>query len=73
MCLLSTKDDPMESIKDILDTKPFAAQCFYQRFDDQEHGFLAARGDYNKEDVAKRAGEALDCLASFFKKAMPTA
>jgi hypothetical protein len=68
--MLPTKDDPMESIKEILDTKPYADKCYYQRFDDQEHGFLAARGDYKDEQVAKRAGEALQCLANFFESTM---
>ena len=58
ICLLPTKDDPMEDVQQIMEKKDVASKCFFKRYDDQVHGFLAARGDFKDEQVAKRAGEA---------------
>lgn len=71
VCVISTAEDPLEDIKAILDTKPFAAQCKYQRFDDQVHGFMAARGDYSNAEVAEAAGKGIGILADFFCACMP--
>jgi protein XRP2 len=57
----------MEEVKEVTDKKPFASKCFYQRFDDQVHGFLGARGNYKDATVASRAGEAVELIANFAK------
>lgn len=71
VCIISTAEDPLEAPKAILDTKPFADQCKYQRYDDQVHGFMAARGDYSKPEVAEAAGKGIRILADFFSTCMP--
>lgn len=70
MCFLPAKGDPMEDAKAELDKKPFADQCVYRRFDDQEHGFMAARGDWSDAKVAAAAGEGIELLGGFFDKLM---
>ncbi|KAK3249694.1 hypothetical protein CYMTET_40886 [Cymbomonas tetramitiformis] len=70
LIVLPAEGDPMESVKEVLDTKPFASKCVYKRFDDQIHGFVAARGDWTKPEVAAAAGEAIGLLANFFNANM---
>lgn len=71
VCILPTKDDPMEDIKAVLDKDAaIGPKCFYRRYDDQEHGFLAARGDYKDPKVAEAAGKALEDLTGFFNANM---
>ncbi|PNW72164.1 hypothetical protein CHLRE_16g679750v5 [Chlamydomonas reinhardtii] len=57
-------------IKKILDRRPYGSKCVYQRFDDQTHGFVAARGDWTKPEVAAAAGKAIGIMADFLKHAM---
>jgi dienelactone hydrolase len=71
VCVLAADGDPMESVKEVLDTKPFADKCFYKRFHGQVHGFMAARGDFEKPEVAKAAAEGVQRLANFFDACMP--
>jgi dienelactone hydrolase len=71
VCVLAADGDPMESVKEVLDAKPFADKCFYRRFDGQVHGFMAARGDFEKPEVAKAAADGVQCLADFFSACMP--
>lgn len=71
VCIISTAEDPLEAPKAILDTKSFADKCRYQRFDDQVHGFMAARGDYSNPEVAAAAGKGIGILADFFSLCMP--
>jgi dienelactone hydrolase len=66
--MLPAKGDPMEALKEVFDEKPYAAKCVYRRFDDQTHGFCAARGDWTKPEVAAAATEAIDLLSAFFDK-----
>lgn len=49
-----------------LASKAFADKCVYKRFEDQTHGFCAARGDWAQPDVAAAATEAIGMLSSFF-------
>lgn len=42
-------------------------RCVYQRFDDQTHGFCAARGDWSQPSVAAAATKAIGILTDFFK------
>lgn len=65
--LLSAKGDPMESVKAVTDTLPIGSKCVFQRFDDMEHGFLAARGQWTDAKIAARATEAIDIFVSFLK------
>eukprot|EP00892_Ulva_mutabilis_P003395 jgi/Ulvmu1/1427/UM011_0156.1 len=71
VCIISTAEDPLETPKAVLDTKSFAGKCKYQRFGDQVHGFMAARGDYSKPEVAAAAGKGIGVLADFFSACMP--
>ncbi|KAF5832399.1 hypothetical protein DUNSADRAFT_11731 [Dunaliella salina] len=68
VALLPAKGDPMESLKEVLDTKPFASSCLYHRFDNQQHGFIAARGDWSKPEVSSEASKAVGMLAQFMQK-----
>jgi hypothetical protein len=70
VCILPAQGDPMEDAKAVLEKKPFADKCFFKRFDDQRHGFMAARGDYSQPEVAAAAGKGLELLANFFHKNM---
>ena len=65
--ILPANGDPMESVKAVFDKKPYGPKCVYRRFDDQTHGFCAARGDWTKPEVAAAASEAIGLLAAFFK------
>lgn len=70
VCILPAKGDPMEDAQAVLQGKPFADKCLFRRFDDQEHGFMAARGEWEKPEVAKAAGEGIKLLVQFFNGAM---
>eukprot|EP01121_Diplochlamys_sp_Union-15-3_P001378 TRINITY_DN111_c0_g1_i1.p1 TRINITY_DN111_c0_g1~~TRINITY_DN111_c0_g1_i1.p1 ORF type:complete len:243 (+),score=52.41 TRINITY_DN111_c0_g1_i1:54-782(+) len=68
---LPSKDEPdmlpfMESLKKVSGDKHY-----HQRFDDMQHGWCAARGDWSVPEQAKRATEAIELLANFFKKNAP--
>lgn len=71
VCILAAEGDPMEDAKAVLEAKPFAEQCFFRRFDDQVHGFMAARGDYSDPTVAAAVGQGIQCLVDFFNKCIP--
>lgn len=70
VCMLPAEGDVVDDAKAVLDAKPFADKCVLQRFDDQVHGFLAARGDYSKPEVAAAAGKGIQILCSFFTSCM---
>ncbi|RCI04753.1 hypothetical protein CU098_008397 [Rhizopus stolonifer] len=64
---IPSKNEPdMTEYMQILSKKPFGALCKHVRFDDQDHGFCAARGNYADEQNAKRANEAIQMTAQFF-------
>lgn len=66
---LPSKDEPdMTEYMNVLAKKPFGSQCKHVRFEDQSHGFCAARGDYKDELNAKRANEAIRLTADFFNE-----
>jgi dienelactone hydrolase len=68
-CILPAEGDTdLAKAKAEFGKKPFADKCVYRRFDDQVHGFLAARGDYSKPEVADAAGEGIAILVDFFNK-----
>lgn len=71
VCMLPAEGDEIDTAKEVLDTKPFSEKCVYQRFDDQVHGFLAARGDYSKPEVAAAAGRGIQILTTFLNSCMP--
>jgi protein XRP2 len=66
--LLPAKGDPAEAVVAAAQAAglPFAQQCRVRRFDDQVHGFMAARGDYGDEAVRQAAGEGVGEVAAFF-------
>lgn len=66
VCMLPAEGDVIDDAKAVLEAKPFANKCVFQRFDDQVHGFLGARGDYSKPEVAAAAGKGIEILSSFF-------
>lgn len=70
VCLLPAEADVIDDAKEVLDAKPFGSKCVYQRFDDQVHGFLGARGDYSKPEVAAAAGKAIEILSNFLSSCM---
>ena len=45
--------------------RDFGPRCVYKRFDDQTHGFCAARGDWSQPEVAAAATEAIGIIADF--------
>lgn len=68
VALLPSKDEAPEGpLMDALKATAFADKSILQRFDDMQHGWVAARGDWSDPQQAKRATEALQVLASFFK------
>lgn len=70
---LPSKDEPdMTEYMNVLAKKPFGSQCKHVRFDDQHHGFCAARGDFKDELNAKRANEAIRLTADFFSECFKT-
>ncbi|PNW72163.1 hypothetical protein CHLRE_16g679800v5 [Chlamydomonas reinhardtii] len=57
-------------VQKVLDKRPYGSKCVYQRFDDQTHGFVAARGDWTKPEVAAAAGKAIGIMTDFLKHAL---
>jgi dienelactone hydrolase len=68
LALPSQNEPDMTEYMNVLAKKPFGKQCKHVRFDDQPHGFCAARGDYKDELNAKRANEAIRLTADFFSE-----
>jgi len=64
----SQNDPPIDPIKEVLDTKPFASECYYQRFDDMEHGFCGARGNRDDPNVRARMDEAIQLMINFYSR-----
>ncbi|OLY82706.1 putative AIM2 family protein [Smittium mucronatum] len=52
----------------VLTSKTFGSLCYLQRFDDMEHGWCAARGDWSDPRVASRANEAFRAVVTGFSK-----
>ncbi|CAO3637435.1 unnamed protein product [Cunninghamella blakesleeana] len=68
---IPSKDEPdMTEYMEVLYKKPFGSLCKHVRFDDMEHGFAAARGDYNDEHNVKRTTEAIQLTVDFFQEAI---
>jgi dienelactone hydrolase len=68
-CFLPASDDPsIEPVREVLDQKAFGDRCVYQTFENQTHGFVAARGDWaNDEACYHDAMEALTIATNFFR------
>ncbi|RUS21856.1 Alpha/Beta hydrolase protein [Endogone sp. FLAS-F59071] len=65
--LLPSKDEgDLTEFFEVVKSKPFGAQSYYQRFDDMHHGWCGARGDYTDPLNKQRATEALQITADFF-------
>ncbi|KAJ3279133.1 hypothetical protein HK104_001723 [Borealophlyctis nickersoniae] len=56
----------METLKD----QPFASKNVHVRFDDMHHGFCAGRADFSNPANAKRAADAVDIFAKFYKNVL---
>ncbi|KAG2501607.1 hypothetical protein HYH03_000112 [Edaphochlamys debaryana] len=67
--LPSGEDASTDPIKAVLDKRPYGKLCVYQRFDDQVHGFMAARGDFKDPRVAAAAGRGVELIAEAIKAA----
>ncbi|KAI9491664.1 dienelactone hydrolase [Zychaea mexicana] len=68
---LPSKDEPdMTEYMNVLAKKPFGDKCAHQRFDDMHHGFAAARGNWSDELNRKRATEAIQLTANFFRSVL---
>ncbi|KAI9276153.1 Alpha/Beta hydrolase protein [Sporodiniella umbellata] len=66
---IPSKDEAdMSEYMQILSKKPFGAECEHYRFDDMQHGFCAARGNFEDEENKKRATEAIQLTCNFFSK-----
>lgn len=66
--LLPAKGDAdVAKVKGVMDATPYGPKCVYQRFDDQVHGFVAARGDWDKPEVAAAATQAINLMTDFLR------
>jgi len=65
--VLAADDDPMETVKEVTDTKPWGAKCVFKRFEGQTHGFMAARGDWTDHKVSAAATDGFDMFSAFLK------
>jgi len=63
--LLSRDEAPMEDVKAVLDKKPFADRCVWERYDDV-HGWTGARLDLGDAAQVARAEQAYAVVAKFF-------
>lgn len=59
-----------EEILEELKKKPFGDDCSLKRYDDQIHGFVAARGEWSKPEVKKAADEVVGSIIALFNKAL---
>ncbi|KIY67433.1 dienelactone hydrolase [Cylindrobasidium torrendii FP15055 ss-10] len=67
-----SKDEPIKEyneIVDILSKKPFADKNDHKNYDNQIHGFAAARGDLKDPENLKQYEDVYGRLANFFKGA----
>ncbi|KAI9311597.1 dienelactone hydrolase [Dichotomocladium elegans] len=71
--VIATRSEPdMTDYMELLYKKPFGANCQIHRFDDVEHGFCAARGDWTNETVKKRVNETFQLVITFFAGLLDT-
>ncbi|KAI9338789.1 Alpha/Beta hydrolase protein [Obelidium mucronatum] len=74
VALLPSKDEDAKLMDDIFEAVQKNAKAsklsIHQRFDDMHHGWVGARGDYSNEENNRRATEALNIFASFFRKVL---
>ncbi|KAJ1907333.1 hypothetical protein LPJ81_000815 [Coemansia sp. IMI 209127] len=69
--LLPTKDEAdFTEFFAIAKAKPFGEASYHERFDNQIHGFCAARGDFSKPEVIGDVNKAIQLTAGFFKKTL---
>ncbi|KAJ3018264.1 UNVERIFIED_CONTAM: hypothetical protein HDU68_011248 [Siphonaria sp. JEL0065] len=71
VALLPSKDEDSKLMDDVFEAvlkNPKAAKLsIHQRFDDMHHGWVGARGDYTNDLNNRRATEALNLFAAFFR------
>lgn len=67
VALVSAKGDPLEEVQEVMDARPaLGPKCVWRRFDDMQHGFCAARGDFSNPAICKRVEETVQLLTGFF-------
>ncbi|KAJ1665431.1 hypothetical protein IW140_003401 [Coemansia sp. RSA 1813] len=69
--LLPTKDEAdFTEFFAIAKAKPFGEASYQERFNNQTHGFCAARGDFSKPEVVSDVNKAIQLTVGFFKKTL---
>ena len=66
MCVLASKEEDAEAVKAF--EKALKVPSQVHTFDDQVHGFMAARGDLKDERVRKEYERGYQTLLDFFHK-----
>ena len=66
LCLLASKDEDAEAVKAF--EKALKVPSQVHTFDDQVHGFMAARGDLTDEKVRAEYERGYQTLLDFFQK-----
>jgi dienelactone hydrolase len=64
--LLASMEEPAETIKDF--ESKLKVTCHVETFDDQVHGFMAARGDLSSSRVKNEYKRGYETLLTFFAK-----
>lgn len=69
--MITTKDDPKkpyDQVFDIVSKLPgsIGSKSVAHRFEDMDHGFAGARGDWSSVEQAQRIREALQLCSNFF-------
>jgi len=62
----ASTDGPFNSLKEVLDKKPFGNQCFYKYYDKQAHGFMGTRGDWTDPKIKVDVDDALKNSVEFY-------
>jgi len=68
--IISTPDDDAKAVTDEVLAGPFAAQSVFEVYEDQCHGFMAARGNFNDADVLSSVLKACRAFADFFNNVL---
>ncbi|KAJ2559232.1 hypothetical protein EV175_000429 [Coemansia sp. RSA 1933] len=69
--LLPTKDEPdFSEFFAIAKAKPFGDVSYHERFENQIHGFCAARGDFANPEVVGDVNKAIKLTVDFLKKTL---
>ena len=58
----------MTGVREALDSTPYGADCLIEKFPTMHHGFLCARGEWDKPEQAEAATKGLNMFVEFFCK-----